>query len=175
VNRDLFQLVAPEEYGSELLDTRRDSATLIRTVGSMYISPFIQLGSPQPNNFVDVLWKAALFTANEKEIDDAFANDPTQFDIQSSTVFAEFCSRWSPIQFSWFREFHYGATGALLSAGDVWMPPYANNYWDWDVGVARKLSGDGSLWLLINSAFLQSVPQDFGGSIDVESRTLIHD
>jgi len=178
VRRELFQLVGPEDYTQDFLDDtqRRESCTLVRSVGAFAVYPFLSLGDPQDNNIVDWSLKAVLFTASDAAIADTFANDPGSFDIAyNPQTFVDFNRRYQVMQTFWFRRGTYGATGALTAAGDIWIPPDAPNRESWDVTVKRKLTTDEALWLLINCDFLQSIPTEFGGSIDVESRALIHD
>jgi len=175
VNQDFFQLLSPDEYLQGDVESRRDSCTLLRTVGRFRLTPFLEFGDPQVGNEVQVSWKAAIIVIGEKELDDSFAIDPTQFNIMNPATFITFVKQHSPLHVFWFDEFAYN-----VSAGDsnavTWVPPTVDPGRDWDLNVKRKLVTDASLYLLINSIFVQGpTPLDFGGSIDVESRVLFND
>lgn len=177
LQRDIFELVSPVEYNPTFIiagTSRTDHATVVRTVGHFLITPFMSdLTSTQRNNRVTA--KAALFIASTKEVDDSFAADPAQFDLIDPPTFEAWCFNYSPLQVFWnmWAELQRDAG---TDFGNYWYPPGETLQREWDVKVPRKMVGDESLWLLINSVS-QQVGQEleFGHGIDVESRTVIFD
>jgi len=179
VQQALFQLIGPEDYTPDYAaePQRKDSCTLVRTVGSFSLVPIV----PQFTNGSTVTaWKAALFVAGDKQVDDGFANDPLQFNITAPTVFPVFCRDFSPMKIFWSAEF---TSGMALVGGSITefrqalhYPPSEDGKREWDVTVKRKMQGDDALFLLVNVIFAQSPSTEGdGGFIDVESRNLIMD
>jgi len=168
----LFQLVGPEDYTPDYLteESRKDRCTLVRTVGHFNLGPVIE---PDPDAVTQTLWKAALFVAGDKEIDDAFAADPNQFNIRQVSEFVPFCRNFPPMHVFWFGFMQDNSV--TLAAVPNRYPPAEPGHREWDVTVKRKLEGDQALFLLINAIFLQSPQGEIGGVIDVESRNLIMD
>lgn len=179
LDASLFQLIGPEDFTPDYtVETqRKDRCTLYRTVGNFNMIPVI----PEFTNGRNlVVWKAALFVAGDKQVDDAYANDPGQFSIVDPPVFSTFCRDFSPIHIFWARQFEEGMSivgGSTTTFAPNWhMPPSVSGQDNsWDVTVRRKLEGDDCLWLLVNNAFIQSPTEEVAGSIDVESRNLIMD
>jgi len=171
----LFQLIGPEDYTPDYLTevSRKDKCTLVRTVGDFMISP-IQI--IEPDSIVQPSWKAALFVAGDKEVDDAFANDPAQFDILNTATFVPFCRSFSPMHIFWSQYITrtYVAT-ALSALHPVWEPPAITGRNPWDVTVKRRMEGDDALFLLINIVIFQQPVDEIGATVDVESRNLIMD
>jgi len=171
----LFQLIGPEDYTPDYVSEpqRKDRCTLVRTVGSFLLQPNI----PEPaDGVIIVAWKAALFVAGDKQVDDAFANDPGQFSLTSPTVFPPFCRDYAPMHVFWNEYFVVRrALTAVTASTLVWYPPPSGGRKEWDINVKRKLEGDDALFLLVNAFFTQNPTQEFGGAIDVESRNLIMD
>jgi len=124
--------------------------------------------------YVRTNYKAALFVAGNSNIEDGFANNPAQFEIFDPQVFPVFCRDFHPMKIFWNKWFQW-SQDAGADWGDYWIPPTVSGNEEWDVTVKRRMEGDEGLWLLINGLFLQSEPQEFGGSIDVESRNLLND
>jgi len=126
--------------------------------------------------YVAVTYKAALFIAGNSEIDDAFGNDPSQFDIAfDPATFVAFCREYAPMHVFWQRNFILQRDGGS-DWGNYWYPPTLSGVEDWDVTVKRKMAGEDALWLLINSASsLVGNEQEFGHALRVEARTLITD
>lgn len=178
LTQQLFQLIGPEDYTPDYVaePQRRDKATLYRTVGSFSMLPNIPADK---DGILTIAWKAALFVAGDKQIDDAFAADPTQFDIVNPGDFPPFCRDFSPIHIFWSE--YFTVANAIVGGSttefktEIWYPPATSGRKEWDVTVRRKLVGDDALWLLVNCSFLQSPPQEIGGSVDVEARNLIMD
>jgi len=172
IHQQLFQLVGPEDYTPDYAaePQRLDKCTLVRTVGSFNLIPLVP---EDPAGITVTSYKAALFVAGDKEIDDALVADPTQFNIIIDTDFPAFCRSFAPMHIFWqdFRQ-DYKVTLALVN--NSW-PASTSLKKDWDVTVKRKLQGDDALFLLLNVNFLQSPGDEFGGSISVESRNLIMD
>jgi len=175
IQQMLFQLVGPEDYTPDYLTevSRKDRCTLVRTVGDFLISP-IQIVAP--DSIVQPSWKAVLFVAGDKEIDDAFANDPNQFDILNTATFVAFCRSFSPMHVFWSQYITrtYVAT-ALSALHPVWEPPAISGRNPWDVTVKRKMEGDDALFLLINLVAFQQPVDEIAATVDVESRNLIMD
>jgi len=168
----LFQLVGPEDYTPDYLTegSRKDKCTLVRTVGSFSLLPFIPA---DPAGITATSYKAALFVAGDKEIDDAFGNDPAQFDIVNPATFVQFARDFSPMHIFW-QDFRQDFRVTLAAVLNAW-PPATSLRNDWDVTVKRRMEGDQALFLLINHVFTQSPVDEFGGSVEVESRNLIMD
>lgn len=176
--QQLFQLIGPEDYTPDYVSEpqRKDKCTLIRTVGRFVLNPVIPpLEGFEVQPFVLTAMKGALFVAGDKEVDDAFANDPGQFDIQSPSVFPTFCRSFSPTHIFWNEYFQIFANASTVNPDIEWFPPGITGHTTWDINVKRKMEGDDALFLLLDVVFLQSEPQTFGGAIDVESRNLIMD
>lgn len=148
---------------------------MIRTVGRFVMIPVEPPPSSELASSVITTYKAALFVAGDKQIDDGFANDPGQFVINDPAVFPAFCRDYAPIHVMWNEYFRVRQNASITVPETVWTPPGITGHVDWDVGIKRKLQGDDALFLLINHLWLQSDPQTFGGSIDVESRNLVQD
>jgi len=180
VNRDFFELVSPADYTPDWVDggIRSEGATLIRTVGAFQVLPFLSFGTVGPNA-TNTQFKAVLFTASERSIDDGFANDPGQFDIAfDPSKYAQFARDFRVLHTFWLRRFTYAVSTSDLAtagAGDVWIPPDVPSSHMWDVTVRAKLSKDEAVWLLINKAFIAGGEITNGGSLEVEARCLIHD
>jgi len=180
-NRDFFLLVGAADYTADFVDggLRKESATVVRSVGQVMVKPFLVLGDPQIANSTEVAWKAVLFTASEERIADAFDADPTQFDIAfNPTTFAKFCLDWSVLHVFWFHDYLVAASGIVEATADISIPatgPSASHSERWDVTVKRKLHTDEGLWLLLNSTAGSTAEPEFACSIDVEARCLIHD
>jgi len=177
-NQDLFALVGPEDYTPDYLSEpqRLERSVLVRTVGQFVMRPIIE-GSPTPTTqrFALVRYKAALFIAGDKQIDDGFAADPAQFDIAfTPETFVSFCRDYKPLKVFWHKQFTW-SRDAGADFGDYWVPPTVSGYEEWDVTVKRRMQGDEGLWLLINSAFINTEELEFGGGIEVESRNLLND
>jgi len=180
VNRDLFELVSPADYTPDWVNggLRKDSATVQRCVGAFSMIPFLAFSDPQEAANNEVAFKAALFIASEQRVLDTFALAPAEFDIAfNPTTFATFCILWDVMQIFWFRKIGYSVAPDATAVGSVysWVPADGPMQTSWDITVKRKLEGDEAVWLLINSQFNQAPTTEFAGSIDVESRVLIHD
>jgi len=176
--QSLFQLIGPEDYTPDYLSEpqRKDKCTLTRTVGSFIMIPVVPpLEGFEVAPFVLTSYKAALFVAGDKQVDDGFANDPGQFAITDPAVFPPFCRDFAPLHIFWAEYFRIAANASIVNPDIEWFPPGITGKIEWDVGVKRKMEGDDALFLLIDHVFLQSEPQTFGGAIDVESRNLIMD
>jgi len=177
IQQALFQLVGPEDYTPDYTSEpqRLDKCTLVRTVGSFNLIPLI----PDENGGINLVsWKAALFVAGDKQIDDSFAADPTQFNIIVDTTFPPFCRDFAPMHIFWqdyFTVKNVQPTNSFPQWIPTWIPPSTTGKCDWDVTVKRKMQGDDALFLLINVSFLQFPEDEFGGSIAVEARNLIMD
>lgn len=177
-NQDLFQLVGPEDYTPDyfLEPQRIEKSTLMRSVGVFSLKPIIE-GTPAPTTQRTVLvrYKAALFVAGDKQIDDSLANDPAQFDIAFSAVnYILFCRDFSPIKIFWHKQFQWTRDSGT-DYGEFWIPPTHSGWEEWDVTVKRKMQGDDALWLLVSSVFIPTEELVNGGSIEVECRNLIQD
>jgi len=180
VNRDLFELVSPADYTPDFVDggLRKESATIQRSLGAFSVIPFLAFSDPQEAANNEVAFKAALFIGSQQRVADSFALDPTIFDIAFNPLaFAIFCRDWSVMQVFWFRKIGYSVAPDANNVGSVysWVPTDGPMQTAWDVTVKRKLETDEALYLLINSQFNQAPTTEFAGSIDVESRVLIHD
>lgn len=175
--QSLFQLVGPEDYTADYVSEpqKLERTTLVRTVGSFVMTPFNPPTGAELASSVLTTYKAALFVAGDKQVDDGFANDPGQFEIQDPLVFPPFCRDYAPLHIMWSEYFRVFDNASVTQPERVWHPPGITGHITWDVNVKRKMHGDDALFLLINGIFLQSSPQEFGGSIDVESRNLIMD
>lgn len=178
VTNHLFQLIGPEDYTPDYASEpqRRDSCTLVRTVGHFSLTALVPLFTNGRNTFS---WKAALFVAGDKQVDDGFANDPGQYDLLDPTRYVTFTRDYSPMHIFWSS---YVDQGNSLVGGsitefrtDIWQPPGQLPYERWDINVKRRMQGDDALFLLINHIFGQSPPEETGGLIEVESRCLIMD
>jgi len=174
----LFQLIGPEDYTPDYTAeiSRKDKCTLVRTVGQFSQIPIVEDFSNAKNN---VAWKAALFVAGDKQVDDAFSNDPGQFDITSPAVFPTFCRDYAPMHIFW-DEWYVIANSIVggsstTFATNIWYPPTASGKREWDITVKRKMEGDDALFLLLNITFVQNPTGEIGGALDVESRNLIMD
>lgn len=176
--QDLFQLVGPEDYTPDYITEpqRLERSTLLRTVGGFSLVPVMPAPTTAENNqrSVRTNYKAALFIAGDKQIDDGFANDPGQFEIFDPAVFVVFCRDFAPMKIFW-NKYAVWSQDAGTDYGDYWVPPAVTLNEEWDVTVKRKMQGDEGLYLLINGLFQQSHNELFGGSIDVESRNLLND
>jgi len=175
----LFQLVGPEDYTPDYASEpqRLDKCTLVRTVGSFNLIPLVPEFS---NGETQTAWKAALFVAGDKQVDDGFANDPLQFSLSNPAIFPVFCRDFAPMHVFWSNSFNAGNSivGGSTStfAQNIWYPPATTGRETWDVGVKRKMQGDDALFLLIDVIFAQNPSTEgIGGFIDVESRNLIMD
>jgi len=180
VNRDLFQLVSPADYTPDFVDggLRRESCTIQRTLGAFSMIPFLAFSDPQEAANNEAAWKAALFIGSAQRVDDAFNLDPTIFDIAFNPLaFAVFCRDWSVMQVFWFCKIGYSVAPDANNVGTQfsWTPADGPMQTAWDVTVKRKLETDEALFLLINSQFNQAPTTEFAGSIEVESRVLLHD
>jgi len=175
--QSLFQLVGPEDYTPDYVSEpqRLDRSLLVRTVGQFVMVPFNPPTDPEAASSVLTSYKAALFVAGDKQVDDGFANDPGQFEITSPAVFPVFCRDFAPMHIFWAEYFRVFDNASVTVPERVWHPPGITGHVPWDVTVKRRMQGDEALFLLIDCIFLQSAPQDFGGSIDVETRTLLQD
>lgn len=168
----LFQLVGPEDYTPDYVDdpNRSERTLLVRTVGSFNMIG--QLAAPTEGNSNVVLsWKAALFIASDKGVDDRLANDPTQFDITDPLVFIPFCRDFQPMHIFWSG--YSRQVGFFGTEVEGWYPPAEIPRRDWDVTVKRRLEGDEALFLLININAAQSPVLATGAFIDVEARNLL--
>jgi len=176
LQRDLFALVGPEDYTPDYLSEpqRLERSTVVRTVGHFSITP-VMVANTSTQRLNRVTFKAALFIAGDKEIDDAFAADPAQFDITGTTEFVQFCRQYSPMHIFWNAWAQWSEDGGT-DWGDYWVPPGETLAREWDVSVKRRMKGDDGLWLLINSISQVVMGEvEFGHSIDVESRNLLND
>lgn len=167
----------PADYTPDYLtsDNRTERATLLRTVGHFQLVPALPgPGTSTAQRVYLPSFKAAIFTGGDKELDDAFAADPSQFDIVDPATYVNFCRNYKPLHMFWgayARITHDAGT----DYGEYWNPPTENLAREWDITVKRRLEGDQALWLLINSAVLQTEVTEIGVTYDVESRTLITD
>jgi len=176
--RDFFQLVGPEDYTPDFLtDTqRKESVNLIRTVGSLFVNPILDIGTA--SNFNAFQWKAAFFIDGDEAVEDKVFSDPGQFDIATDVdEWVEFCRNFDVLHTLFFHGGIAGKTAGLdgprwdggTGASDGW------NRVEWDITVKRKMKTDQALWLLVASQSI-SVGSEFGGlALHVENRTLIHD
>jgi len=177
LQRDLFELVGPEDYTPDYLSelSRSERSTVIRTVGHFQLTPvMVPQGTTQRVNRVQ--FKAALFTASDREINDSFANDPQQYEIMFPLPYVDFCRNHRPMKIFW-NSWAQWQQDAGSDFGDYWVPPGETLAREWDVKVSRRMQGDEGLWLLINSLSIVTGIEEleFGHTIDVESRNLLND
>jgi len=175
VQQALFQLIGPEDYTPDynLEPQRLEKATLYRTVGGFALDP---LGPQDPSSIVRTFFKAALFVAGDKQVDDGFANDPLQFNITNPAIFPTWCRDFAPMHVFWSAWSQWSTgPGTLAPDYEFWAPSGETLQRTWDVNVRRKLQGDDALYLLVNFGFLRDDDEEIGGAIDVESRNLIMD
>lgn len=174
--QDLFELVGPEDYTPDYVaePQRMERSTVVRTVGSFTIVPILSNPTGAVQRANRVVYKAALFTASDAQVEAVFANDPGQYDIIDSTRFPIFCRDYAPMHIFWFSWLMYSQDGGA-DYGDYWVPPTSRGREEWDVTVKRRMKGDEGLWLLINSVSLQNPVEEIGHTIDVESRNLLND
>jgi len=174
-NNDLFELVGPEDYTPDynLEAQRKDKCTLIRTVGQFRVVPSVP---DMEGGKTLVRWKAMLFAAGDREIENEFLQDPNQFNQNDPVIWTKLCRDFSPMHIFWQGEvLQEVRVDSLTSSTITQTPPCEPLKYEWDVRVRRKMEGDTGLWLLISSIFFQSTPGEIGGELEIESRNLIMD
>lgn len=177
---DLFELVAPEDYGDAGSNLEREThhATVVRVVGSLSVDLVIE--APGSNG---VLYSAALFTRSRRSVFAQFANDPAEFYIhpESPGDPADNLSLLHPMQ--WLPERSYsGAFRFNAPSGGQCSDFFADINreeqsvpWYFDITQRRRMQTDDSLWLVCSGTFVCLTGLEENPIVNtVLSRVLIH-
>jgi len=178
---DLFELVAPEDYGDagSVLERESNHATVVRVVGQATADLIIE--APGANG---ILWSGAIFTRSRRSVFAQFAQNFREFIIHPESSHTTNQDRnlnllhpmsWMPSK-SWTGAFRLNEAGAGCSEyfSDI-NRPQESGPWDFDVTQRRRMVTDDSLWLLLSGIFVCLTPTEGNPVVNtVMARTLIH-
>jgi len=176
---DLFELVAPEDYGDagSVVNREQNYGTVVRCVGKVEVDLLVE--APGSNG---LLWSAALFVRSRRSVFSEFGADPTQFFIHPEA------STGSPEQnlqsmrpMAWMPNRSFSGTFRLNDAAGACSDffshinrPAQSEPWYFDVKQRRKMVTDESLYMLVSGVYICPINDEAPAIHTVLARTLIH-
>jgi len=184
---DLFEIISIEDYAENFdstqftdLPTRRDTATVVRVVGSLTVDAIVPAGGAN-----GVQYAAAFFTRSRSAVINEFVANPSSFFLHASANYAAPASfrtnmtRLNPMQ--WLPDRGYsGAFIEIPNPSGLCSDFYSHINredqvtWNFDITQRRKLAGDECLYLVVSGNAVCEFDEQ-AGFYDILTRTLIHD